>query len=106
MPDDLDFEQMRRKNGANKRRRLDIQAAIEKTVKADEPVQAEKTVEPEEQGITDLNRESPFSSQNTQEQTAAAGNLVRGNDALDFSLYTKAMLDEQKEKAHGASEST
>ena len=31
---------------------------------------------------------------------------MRGNDALDFSLYTKAMIDEQKEKAHEASEST
>ena len=40
---------MRRKNGANKRRRPDVVAAIEKSSKANEPVQAPtKSIEPEE----------------------------------------------------------
>ena len=55
---------------------------------------------PAEANEQDPHRESPTSSQNTQEQTAAAAQVAANQaDGIDYSLYTRAMLMEEKQDA-------
>ena len=53
---------------------------------------------PAESNDQDPHRESPTSSQNTQEQTSAAAQVAANQtDIIDFSLYTRAMIMEEKQ---------
>ena len=55
---------------------------------------------PAESNDQDPHRESPTSSQNTQEQTSAAAQVAANQaDSIDFSLYTRAMIMEEKQDA-------
>ena len=79
LEEDDDYTILKEKNGANKRRRL---------------AAADDAVLPE-MDFGDDRRESPTSSQNTQEMTTAETN-ARG--VIDFSLYTSAMISEEAAK--------